>query len=440
MIVFLIFEFMKNIIKELKQEINQKLGFEIRRQSDVRYLHQSIILENNFSIGFNTLRRFFGFLPQRAPQLQTLEVLSQFLGYRTYSDFLNFVNKDQNWFHWTFVNDFENLDSISDLQIQQLIALKPHPDYVFFLSHIIKVFIRRNRIDLLKIIFSNPKIHFDINFQISEVGKLAHAVGGLLRTLSKSNYAKFEVLLPDTYVFKTHILDFHVDYTHFQGYYGYLNSARQLYDTLPNHRVFITLIKNYHLFLAGKSTFEPYHPDVSNLKMFSVLHGRLLAYQLLIEHFKNELPLDALLETILKTGAQYKKILFYIEIFPALIFTKQMDILETIFERYQTELFDFSGWRAYTSHNVYLIANVLLKIKTLDYKDALYSFKQINLNVSTSNSYYHYLKLFYSIAAYQLEKHTASRPDVLAALQKEYQFLVKKTGFKRFTLTLLKNY
>ena len=63
---------MKDVIKELKQEVNQKLGFEIRRQSDVRYLHQSIVLENNFSIGFNTLRRFFGFLPQRAPQLQTL--------------------------------------------------------------------------------------------------------------------------------------------------------------------------------------------------------------------------------------------------------------------------------------------------------------------------------------------------------------------------------
>jgi len=431
---------MKDVIKELKQEVNQKLGFEIRRQSDVRYLHQSIVLENNFSIGFNTLRRFFGFLPERAPQLQTLEVLSQFLGFRSYSDFLNYVNKDQNWFHWTFVNDFENLDSITTSQIQQLIALKPHPDYVLFLSHIIKVFIRRNRIDLLKIIFSNPKIHFDINSQLSEVGKLAYAVGGLLRTLSKSNYTKFEVLLSDTYVFKTHILDFHVDYTHFQGYYGYLNSARLLYDTRPDHQIFVTLIKNYHLFLAGKSTFEVYEPNVSKLKMFSVLHGRLLAYQLLIQHFKHELPLDTMLVTILKKGEQYQKLLFYIEIFPALLFAKQMDVLEMIFERYQTELFDISGWRTYTSHNIYLIANVLLKIKTHDYKDALYSLNQINLNVSPSNSYYHYLKLFYSIAAYQLEKHTTNRPDALIALQKEYQFLVKKTGFKRFTLTLLKNY
>ena len=146
------------MIRQLKQDISQKLGFEIRHQADVRYLHQSIVLENNFNIGFNTLRRFFGFLPSRTPQLQTLEVLAQFLGYGSYSDFLNIVNKDQNWFYWTFVNDFENLESIEPSQIQQLVVLKSHPDYVLFLSHIIKTFIRRNRIDLLKTIFSNSNI------------------------------------------------------------------------------------------------------------------------------------------------------------------------------------------------------------------------------------------------------------------------------------------
>lgn len=431
---------MEYVIGHLKQEINHKLGFEIRRQADVRYLHQSIILDNNLKIGFNTLRRFYGFLPQRAPQLQTLEVLSQFLGYASYSAFLSFINQDQNWFHWTFVNDFENLQSIDASQIQQLIALKSHPDYVLFLSQIIKVFIRRNRIDLLKIIFSTPEIHFDITTQTRELGKLAYAVGGLLRTLPKSNYAKLEVLLSDAYVFKTHILDFHVDYTHFNGYYGYLNSARLAYDTQPGHIIFINLIKNYHLFLAGKSTFEDYCPDVSNLKMFSVLHGRLLAYQLLIQHFKYSRPLDELQATILKAGEHYQKLFFYTEIFPALIFTKQIEFLETIFERYQNELFDLSAWRPYNSYNVYLIAHVLVKLRAQNYKDALYSLKQINLNVSTSNSYYHYLKLFYCIAAYQLEKHTTVHSDVLLGIQKEYQSLVKQTGFKQFSLALLKNY
>jgi hypothetical protein len=431
---------MDDMIRQLKQDISQKLGFEIRHQADVRYLHQSIVLENNFNIGFNTLRRFFGFLPSRTPQLQTLEVLAQFLGYGSYSDFLNIVNKDQNWFYWTFVNDFENLESIEPSQIQQLVVLKSHPDYVLFLSHIIKTFIRRNRIDLLKTIFSNSNIFLDINSQNKELLKLAYAVGGLLRKLPKSRYIELEVLLSDAYVFKTHILDFHVDYTYFNGYYGYLNTARFAYDTQPGHIIFIKLIKNYHLFLAGKSTFEAYQPEVSSQKMFSVLHGRLLGYQLLTKHFKQKQSLDTLLLKILKIGEQYSKVLFYIEVFPALIFTKQIEILETIFKRYHKELFVNPSWRFYTSHNVYLIAYVLVKLKKQNYKDARYSFNQINLNVSPSSSYYHYLKLFYSIAAYQLEKHTAANSATLFEVQKEYQSLVKITGFKRFNLNLLKKY
>ena len=428
------------MIKKLKHEIYQKLGFEIRRQSDIRYFHQSILSDEKLNIGFNTLRRFFGFLPERAPQLKTLEILAQFLGYASYSDFLNFINKDQNWYHWTFVNDFENLETIDPAQIQQLFALKSQPDYVLFLSHIIKTFIRRNRIDLLKIIFSNPKLHFDIHSQTAEVSKLAYAVGGLLRTLPKSSYEGLEALLSDAYVFKTHILDFHIDYSYFNGYYGYLNTARLAYDTQPGHRIFINLIKNYHLFLAGKSTFEYYQPEISNLKLFPVLHGRLLGYQLLTQYFKTKQPLDALLSESIQIGEQYPKVLFYIELVPALIFTKQLDALELIFERNYKEFFGNTALRYYSSHNVYLIAHVLVKLKKQNYKDALYSFNQINLNVSPSNSYYHYLKLFYSIAAYQLEKHTTANPVTLLELQKDYQSMVKITGFKRFNLTLLKKY
>ena len=186
---------MEDVIKKLKHEIYQKLGFEIQRQADVRYFHQSILSEEKLNIGFNTLRRFFGFLPEKTPQLKTLEVLSQFLGYRSYSDFLRFNNKDQNWAYWTFVNDFENLDTIDSEQIQKLVDLKPNPDYVLFLSQIIKAFIYRNRIDLLKIIFSNHQIHFKIDSKNAEVSKLAYAVCGLLRTLPQSKYEGLEALL-----------------------------------------------------------------------------------------------------------------------------------------------------------------------------------------------------------------------------------------------------
>ena len=135
-----------------------------------------------------------------------------------------------------------------------------------------------------------------------------------------------------------------------------------------------------------------------------------------------------MLSEIIKIGEQYPKILFYIEVFPAFIFTKQLDALEMILKRYSKELFENFTWQFYTSRNVYLIAHALVELKKQNYKKARYSLNQIQLNVSTSNAYYHYLKLFYNIAAYQLEKHTTANPVLLLEVQKDYQSLVKTTG------------
>ena len=99
---------MDYLISQLKTEINQKLGFAVQRQADVKYLHEQITISVLNPIGFNTLRRFFGFLPSAEPQFKTLDVLSEFLGYKSFSMFSEFVNKDEKWARWTFISDFEN--------------------------------------------------------------------------------------------------------------------------------------------------------------------------------------------------------------------------------------------------------------------------------------------------------------------------------------------
>ena len=103
---------MDYLISQLKIEINQKLGFAVQRQADVKYLHEQITISVLKPIGFNTLRRFFGFLPVAEPQFKTLDILSEFLGYKSFSIFSEFVNKDEKWARWTFISDFENTNSI----------------------------------------------------------------------------------------------------------------------------------------------------------------------------------------------------------------------------------------------------------------------------------------------------------------------------------------
>ena len=108
-----------------------------------------------------------------------------------------------------FISDFENTNSISSEMLERLLELKPQPDYNYFISVIIKSFIRRERIDLLKILFAKSSHSFlfkknDISYEEAlEIIKIAYAVGGVLRTLPKTKYQKLVPLLSDKYSFKS---------------------------------------------------------------------------------------------------------------------------------------------------------------------------------------------------------------------------------------------
>jgi len=437
---------MDYLVSKLKLEIYKKLGFHIQKQSDVKYLHDHITVSILHPVGFNTLRRFFGFLPSGDPQFKTLDALSEYIGFTSFAKFSEFVNKDENWNTWTFIADFENTNSISSEMLERLIKLKPHSDYIYYISVLIKSFIRRGRLDLLKIIFAKHPYSLlfkkdDIDSQeVLDILKIAYAVGGVLRTLTRPQYEKLAPLLSDEYVFKTTVLDFYIDYSNFNGYYGFFVQNRLLLDHQPDHQIFTNLISNYHLFLSGKSTFKAYNPDISNLELYPALLGRLLGYQLITSYFKDDQPTQSLVNQIVDIAKGKHISIFFIEIFPALIFTKSIDDIKHIFSVFKDDLFETGDWVYYTTQNMYLISSAFVEIKNKNYDKAEHYLGLVSLDNSKTNSYFTYLKLFFLIASYQLEKQTTSYLLVLSDFEVEYLDLVKLTGFKRFKLALLKRY
>ncbi len=434
------------LITKLKSEINEKLGFKINRQSDVKYLHHQITINVLHPIGFNTLRRFFGFLPSNDPQFKTLDTLSEFLGYKSFSDFSEFVNKDDNWDTFTFISDFENSDVLTPKMLNRLNDLKTHSDYVYFISVLIKSFIRRGRLDLLKIIFKKRENSLlfkknNLNTKdILDVLKIAYTVGGVLRTLTKTQYEKLTPLLGDEYEFKQNILDFYIDYSNFNGYYGFFVKNRILMDQEPQNQIFVKLILYYSSFLFGNPILENYSPNTSKLKLYPALMGRILGYQLLTTYFNEQKSIDKLVSKIVRIGKSQHISVFFIEIFPALIFIKAIDDIEYLFSEFSNKLFETNNWRYYATQNTYLISNALVHIKNKNYKEADYNLNLVTLDRSKTNSYYAYLKLFFLIAAYQLELLTTAYRLLLKNFEVEYLELVKETGFKRFSLPLLKKY
>ena len=89
--------------QQLRLEIQKQFGSTINKQSDLKLLLLSIESNTKHSIGFNTIRRFFGFLNYTNPNINTLNILSKYVGYSNYSSFQKNKNKDEDWFNWNQV-------------------------------------------------------------------------------------------------------------------------------------------------------------------------------------------------------------------------------------------------------------------------------------------------------------------------------------------------
>ena len=211
-------------------------------------------------------------------------------------------------------------------------------------------------------------------------------------------------------------------------------------DQKPENKLFSNLIWQYNLFLSGKSTYKPYKPNISKLKLYPALLGRLLGYEIITTYFKESKPINNLVTNISKVAKTQHVSVFFIEVFPALIFIKAIDEIEYLFSEFSKELFESNNWRYYATQNTYLISLALVKIKNKDYDLASYNLNLVTLDRSKTNSYYSYLKLFYLITRYHLELQTTAHRHELINIEAEYLELVKLTGFKRFNLSFLKKY
>ena len=73
---------------KLKEITEKKIGFKIKSLKDSKRLSQIIAKENDIAISYNTIRRFFGVVKNVQASNFTLDTLSRFNSFESYSDFL----------------------------------------------------------------------------------------------------------------------------------------------------------------------------------------------------------------------------------------------------------------------------------------------------------------------------------------------------------------
>ena len=75
--------------EELRQAIEAAVGRKMKSPRDFNFLAKAILERNHQSVSTSTLKRFWGYLPQYATiRSSTLDLLTQFLDYKDWDDFL----------------------------------------------------------------------------------------------------------------------------------------------------------------------------------------------------------------------------------------------------------------------------------------------------------------------------------------------------------------
>ena len=202
------------MIDILKTEIEELIGRKINNRGDCEYLSNAIFDSMSIDISFNTLRRIYGLLPATKPNISTLNILAEFLGYN------NFFHFSQTYHYKERIQLSEVIyQAIKENNDEQIINIvnnsKNIPNNFLSLIIILVRELLHNEKYLLIVRIFNLK-SLDLNsFSYFEVLRIGNSIGLLLQAKTKV----------DTMIFNNEkFLDFvymtFVDYSNLNNYYG----------------------------------------------------------------------------------------------------------------------------------------------------------------------------------------------------------------------------
>lgn len=423
---------------QLRLDIQKKIGYRVENLSELKMVQEAIEWNTKKKISFNTLRRFFGFLKSTTPNLNTLNTLSQYIGYENFSAYQKNSLRDNDWFVWTQTIKIELSESINEADIEWLESQQNSNDYHLKIASIIKTFLYKKNYTVLNQFFDSRIFKFEEDNQL----KLAANICLLFRSLNKEEITTIIQKITPNSVFRENILHWFIDYSNFNDYYGDFIQEATKYSSLNSHEaLFCDLIISYNDYLSCKSNLKLI--DINRLQpdFFIVLKGRCFAYNLLyFNEQKNNTEYEKTWNKLLKKINQSGQVnLFTIEIFPALLFIKDFEKTSYLIRNYYEELLTLENWSGYPNLAMILLTQTLHLIKENKIKEAKIGFELIDLS-KFSLSYYDYIKLFYLIAKYQLELASSSNTILLTEIQEEYESIAIQTGFKRFSVDFMKHY
>ena len=416
----------------LRKAVEVKFGKPITQQRDINELKEEVFIETSDEIGFNTLRRGFGFLPSVKCSRKTLNILSNYIGFRSYNHFLSRDTENRLSEDWI------------ELQMQLSLPQKKRGGFRFlenyldkdyfpiFISHVIKSLIDQKNWKQLSLLFEENSL-FTHNHR-TVVARMATSLHFNLINLPKEKLDKVSVLLENKN-FRNLAIYMWVDYDNANGYFGRLVESSIQHLVSTEEKLFSQLYIRKIAFL----NLAEYNIDYKNIEFpencHPVLHGRYLSMLYLDEPKKRKTTKKEILMTASRHKAKNE---FFQELIPLLMLLKDISFLEEIFNLYYDELIGYVHWDHVSIERYNIIALVLVNIRKGQVKNNKLLFEFFAKDqVFHNNDRYH--KIFYCVAAYHHKKQSGEDMS-LAKVKNEYLKHAQEMGFPFFDLAFLKNY
>jgi hypothetical protein len=412
-------------LSQLLINIRNKSNITVDNVGDLKLLEEDINIVSGASISFNTLRRLYGFLPQTKVSKKTLDSLARYLGFSSYSNYLNKKNIYDRWYYRMKLLKMSNENlQLSSADIDSFhFNLKNNINVIMISDYIGELIKSKKKEDLIA--FFKQLDHT----KLSDSTKLKFAI-----IITHAFYKLTDKAIINLYKSLIHLDGFRnciplysIDYSHLNGYYG---NVLLLIQTLNknNSEVLFTKLMLYLKHYYSNKFYQIKKIELPNnyMSFHPVLIGRYFGYLILLKQKLSKTIENNINKLLTKLDPK----LLLIEIVPALIIKEEFEYLDTILNEYYEDIFTRDRWTADGQGFNYLIGLANVNI----YKNNL-RLAKINLNLidleKIELGYTDYISLFYYLTLLKIA-HIEKDENGIIQNYSELKLIANKTGFQRF--------
>lgn len=408
----------------LRSFIVEKIGFDITDVDSSKLLSEIILEETGNNVSYNTIRRFFGLVKSVKPRIYTLDILSTFVGFKSYGYFKLNSNLNIRWKLQLKLTQLILQDNPKELLIFIQENLHKQAEFKFILAHLLRELLLTNKIKLLNEIFELKEMNI-LNFNWNDTVLIGNSVGSLLSKLNLTSKEEENLVLNEN--FQDLVITLFVDYSGLNSFYINIIQLIEQNSKRSDVVAFCRGILNLANFLSEGSMNNFY-----TLKMHDAYHpilkSRILA-QSILKQEKNKLKkLEEYYTINNKKGVLEIDYLF--EIIVTSIILKDFEVMEWVIAKVRNHK-NYKFFYKHEHYENFMFMNILFYFKNKD-QEALSNFSFSGFNTS----YEPMLTLFYLIYDYHRNNEQMKKKEILV----KYLSLAQKVYKPFFTKEYLLNY